>query len=875
MEGEWPLVGRTAEVERIDTLLGGPHAGGVVLAGPSGVGKTRLAVECLRRAAERQFTPLRVAATQAASTLPFGAFAPLVPDLRGNDRLDVMRQVVTAVLERGAGKRLALLIDDAHLLDEASATLAHHLTASAGTFVVATVRSGEPTSDAVIALWKDGLAARLDVSPLTVDDIDALLRAVLGGPADRSLVQTLWDRTRGNVLFLKELVTSGLETRVIAEDRGLWRLRGALPASSRLIELVENRLAGLAEADRAALEVVAFGEPLEVDLLPGLAPGAALDDLEYRGLVRTQADNRRLVVSLAHPLYGDVLRARVSPLRARMVSRSLAAALEATGGRRRNDVLRLATWHLEGGGDTDPGLMLTAARRARSRWALLLSERLAQAAVQAGGGFEAGLFLGHLAYLQGHSEEAERILAGLEAPTVAQRAALADIRMDNLCHGLGRIDAALRVGHDAEAEITDAAIRDELATKRAMLLLIGGQTSAALELFEWVLARTDGRAFLAASFGGSIALTLAGRHGDALDLLSRGEAAHGAFPGRRPFGLYMFANARSNTLANAGRLFEAEALAASQYAEAVRDGLVDPQAGSACFLSKALLARGQVETAARMAKEAVARYRQELHFLPLLRIALAALAHALALRGAAAQADAVVAELDDLPPSIRWGEGESGRARAWAAVARSEVAVAKKLLEEAARESAARGDHSFEAAALHDLVRLGDAKQVVARLGQLTHIVDGDLVGPRAAHAAAAAEDDAAGLERASVAFERLGADLWAAEAAADAAVAWRKAGGPRKATAAERRARALAGRCEGARTPALNAITARAALSARELEIARLAASGVPNKVIASRLYLSLHTVQNKLHSVYEKLGVQGRAELAEALEDFPPGEK
>ena len=111
-----------------------------------------------------------------------------------------------------------------------------------------------------------------------------------------------------------------------------------------------------------------------------------------------------------------------------------------------------------------------------------------------------------------------------------------------------------------------------------------------------------------------------------------------------------------------------------------------------------------------------------------------------------------------------------------------------------------------------------------------------------------------------------------AAEAAADAAVAWRKAGDPRKAAAAERRAHTLAARCEGARTPALAAVSARAALSARKLEIARLAAAGVPNKEIAARLYLSLHTVQNKLHSAYEKLGVQGRAELAQALEVTDP---
>ena len=72
-----------------------------------------------------------------------------------------------------------------------------------------------------------------------------------------------------------------------------------------------------------------------------------------------------------------------------------------------------------------------------------------------------------------------------------------------------------------------------------------------------------------------------------------------------------------------------------------------------------------------------------------------------------------------------------------------------------------------------------------------------------------------------------------------------------------------------GSPHPALAvAAPAQATLTPRELEIARMAAAGLANKDIAARLYLSHRTVENKLHAVYEKLGVEGRAALAEALE-------
>ena len=59
----------------------------------------------------------------------------------------------------------------------------------------------------------------------------------------------------------------------------------------------------------------------------------------------------------------------------------------------------------------------------------------------------------------------------------------------------------------------------------------------------------------------------------------------------------------------------------------------------------------------------------------------------------------------------------------------------------------------------------------------------------------------------------------------------------------------------------------ARAALSRRELQIAALAASGSANRQIAATLRLSPRTVENRLHTAYEKLGIHGRDELATAL--------
>ncbi|MCU1381257.1 MAG: transcriptional regulator, LuxR family, partial [Acidimicrobiales bacterium] len=137
----------------------------------------------------------------------------------------------------------------------------------------------------------------------------------------------------------------------------------------------------------------------------------------------------------------------------------------------------------------------------------------------------------------------------------------------------------------------------------------------------------------------------------------------------------------------------------------------------------------------------------------------------------------------------------------------------------------------------------------------------------RLAHVQALTRGDPHDLHRASLTFETMGADLLAAEAAADAALAWRKSQEQRQAAAAERRAATLADRCETATTPALQATHTRTRLTPAEREAAMLAAGGRSNKQIAEELTLSVRTIETRLQHVYEKLGISGRDELAATL--------
>src|SRR4030095_16261777 len=105
MDITWPLVGRRAELEVLSAVLADIPAGGVVLAGEAGGGKTRLAREALARAEAAGWEVEWLAATRAAASIPFGVVSHLLPPAErlGDDRLPTLSTATQLLAERCAG----------------------------------------------------------------------------------------------------------------------------------------------------------------------------------------------------------------------------------------------------------------------------------------------------------------------------------------------------------------------------------------------------------------------------------------------------------------------------------------------------------------------------------------------------------------------------------------------------------------------------------------------------------------------------------------------------------------------------------------------------------------------------------------------------
>jgi DNA-binding CsgD family transcriptional regulator/tetratricopeptide (TPR) repeat protein len=869
---QWGLVGRGEELELLRAALSDVGTRGAVLSGAPGVGKTRLAAELLKHAADQGWATQWTVGTRAVASVPFGAFAHLLS--AGEDTAssspDALRRARDELRRRVGDRPLALGVDDAHLLDEASARLTHLLAVGAHAFVVATVRRGERTPDAISALWQDGLAERVEVQALSRMEVGHLLGIVLGGQVDTATRHRLWNASRGNVLFLHELVLIGLERGSLAERAGVWSWVGELACGDRLTELVEDRLVGLDWQQRTALEVLALGEPLPSSVFSSVVGSRVVQELHRRGLLTVLPQGRRHTLRLAHPLYAETMRAGLGGMRRRTIYRLLADALAATGLHRREDALRASLWRLEGGGPNDVTMLMAGARWARAMSEHRLAERLARAAIDEGCGTDAWIVLANALYRQGRYREALSAVGDCLPPDAGAAVAVewAIIASSIFFWGLGDAGRAEEIMRQAEQAVAPGADRDLLVAHRAILAFFHGRPADALFAVEPVLTRTSpsDEVVMRARIAAVPALSVRGRSDAALQLADEGMQAGVRLMDERPLLVSELLAMQAMACWMAGRYRQMEDMATAAYQHVVAEKAHDLRGLWAMLLGRAALAAGRAATARQRLREACTLFRQQDPD-GLLPWALGCAARAAALLGDVEDAQRALAEQHRSQLSaVRVFESEAVLAQAWTAVAQGEHSAARSLACRAADVAAAAGLRSAELEALHDAVRLGETR-VQPRLAALAAEMDSVLAPVLGGHAAALVTGDADALDRWAARFAELGAPLLAAEAAAEAAERHHRAGHTAARLAAQERSQTLASICEGAQTPSLRRAGVPPTfepLTARELEIAELAARGLPKREIADRLLLSVRTVGNHLNHIYTKAGISGRAELA-----------
>jgi len=380
----FPFVGRSAELERLRTLL--PRADGeerriVLLGGEAGSGKSRLAREFAAEAADAGVLVLYGAADAVVRT-PYGPFvealdqlvrtldadelraalpagagelARLLPDLgqpaprRDADPDTERHRLHTAVVDLLTGvtrRRAALLVlEDGHWADAATLLLLRHLARASGPrlLLLATFRDTDADVPDALAETLADLrrydVMRMRLSALSHDEVGDFVRRA-GGTGPHTLAAALHALTEGNAFLLCELWRALIETGAIELSGGAIRIHRPpeeLGSPESVREVVSQRLSRLAPPTADLLELAATaGTEFELDVVrraAGLGDAELLEALDeaFRSGMIDEVPGRGLVWRFAHELVRRALYDRLSGPRRAELHLRVGEALEGGG----------------------------------------------------------------------------------------------------------------------------------------------------------------------------------------------------------------------------------------------------------------------------------------------------------------------------------------------------------------------------------------------------------------------------------------------------------------------------------------------------------------------------------------------------------------
>ncbi|MDJ0768507.1 MAG: winged helix-turn-helix domain-containing protein [Ilumatobacter sp.] len=769
LDSRWPLVGRHDELDELDQCFRDPARNGVLLTGPIGVGKTRLAREAVERAGSAGYPTIQISGHAESEQIPLASLAHLMPadviEAGAQDgdlaRASVFQRARAALEDLSAGSRLVMMVDNADHIDELSGALIGSLVGSGSVFAIMTQRTAPGDALVLDELIRSNQVRHLELSPLDDTDLDVLLYRVLAGPIDLGSLAQLTELSRGLPGALQQLVEACLATHSLDRQADVWRLVGPIqpaagrPGHDRLV------ISDLEPAVLAGAELLAVAGELDLDVATDLAGADVLDTLDRTGLLALTETSDGPRVSLAHAHVSLLLAESLGPLRARRHKHRLIAALsgEAVS---QLDRLRLIRWSVETGDAPPRDQVLEAAHHAVARADGTSAEVLLDHLDATEPGGDARQLRAELHFRRGQMNIAERLLEEISGHDVDPTTAATVLRRRATIqfHVRARFDEALGLLAEGEASF-DEPVRSLITAHSIGLQSFLGFADSVIERAATVPDDLDGPPRLEVTRGLAQAHLLRGEIGEALRLLDEHDRASAALPpGAAQAGAEVSTSIAVTCHLNRGDLTTASDLVRTHLPFGKRTML----AWLPMAAARSELAAGRARAARELILTPLAAVRSQnlIHAEPQMT---ALLAHANARLGdvepAHRQAMIALESVDDLRGQLRWSLVLSV-GEVLAAVGDS--ATALDLLLPNADEAHDVGAIVTEAQLLASAAMFGAAAEVVDRLDGLAPAIEGDIWPVRARHVRAIADGaDPEEFRRISSEYRRLG-NNWLAD---------------------------------------------------------------------------------------------------------------
>ncbi|MEV8337086.1 helix-turn-helix transcriptional regulator [Leucobacter sp. NPDC077196] len=293
----------------------------VDVVGSRGSGRTAFMQALAERLEENSWTVRRVRGVASLKQNPFAAIALSgIAELTPTRRIDaVIEDVGRQLTEQVTNARCAYFLDDWDDLDEVSWGVIEYVRRTTGVPIVISRLQGLRARHTPSGLPSSTLSPTyvIDMLPLRFEDLDAVMSEYLGASLESGTSRRLYTKTGGNVGLALSLIDATVrEGRLVQIDGNLWTATGEL-WSPALRAVMEMHLESLDPASRDALETIAMVGLVDVETVRTLVDWPTLELLEERAMIAFAQGTRSNYVSVVPPLFTSYF--RHDPLSARRI----------------------------------------------------------------------------------------------------------------------------------------------------------------------------------------------------------------------------------------------------------------------------------------------------------------------------------------------------------------------------------------------------------------------------------------------------------------------------------------------------------------------------------------------------------------------------
>lgn len=873
----WSSLLRQELVGAVADQLSNPGLHGVVVLGPRGVGKTTLA-----RSVEAQMAAtthlVRLFGSSTETEIPYGVFPIYLARLSAHQTetpTAVLNGIVDLIVHDAQGKPIVVVLDELPGIDTPSMGVLMHLVLRGLVKLLVLARRTLDLPEDLICMAKDGMLAQQRLGVFTRAEVRSLLMKALHGPVAESVVAALYTSSAGNPLALQALVNEYLRSSVLRTHDGVWILDGWLEKFSDdiLVELVNSRLSKEPASVRHDVEKISLLRAVPFAIAVQALGAKSVADLEMRGILSISVGQQNMV-SFVEPYFGETVRGQLSPAEKANYFQEVSEVLDLDPSTMGSpELLTFAAWINDAGMVMKPEVAIAAARAAvhyfDPQLVFLCCDHIAPNHPLA---LPAMQLRSRAHYLLANYTKATEVLESLDASVLAalspeDYAAWSTDLIRSLLWapgGLSRIekvlsDTAERIqagkgaGLDAGTENGGNRAQKILNLTRFEYQVHRGEFTAVLPLLELGNKDPDDDYRLNCACLLTMALAATGRQVDAVQLAHSIDDDVAQRGGLLRMGDWHFHGRLLGLMWSGNWLICKEILEqTSEYSNGVvhhRGGLMELALGTAYAYAQRLDQAAEVLLTAAAQLEIRDSYSS-------LELVYSVLAYCYAQRGAAELASKYQAMARDAASSTTWVNRSMAQYFTLLALHSLDDPRASTGLVDLAEIDVSQGRFSAASMNIFAAIATGSSQQY----GYLAEI-SGNCQGPLATlntllGRASKLKSAALALEAADCARSR---ELGAVEAhCIELAVQIAKTGGDsRVRREAQQRLQALA----PAKAQTVRNIVVP--LTSRELQVARLAIRGLSNKEIATKIGVSVRTVEGHLYQVFAKLGITSRQQL------------